>query len=313
MIDFATLTLISDMLVRATPLILAGLAVAFAFQAGVLNIGAEGQLLIGAASATSVALALTPLLGRLVLPIALIVGAIAGGLWALIAAELRRRFRVLEVISTIMLNFVAIFLVGFLVRGPLQEPTHIYPQTVELNPEARLPILIPGTRLHAGFAIAVICCIAGWWILRRTAAGFRLRIIGANPSAGRVAGRIDVEKTARNIFLVSGALAGLAGAIEVHGVTFALYENLSPGYGYTAIAVALLADLNPLLVLVTGVFFGALETLASALQRDVGIPATLVSVIEALVVLIVLAIQRLRSGRTTVIRKAAAYAAVSET
>lgn len=313
MIDFATLTLISDMLVRATPLILAGLAVAFAFQAGVLNIGAEGQLLIGAAAATSVALTLTPLIGRLVVVVALAAGAIAGGLWALIAAELRRRFRVLEVISTIMLNFVAIFFVGFLVRGPLQEPTHIYPQTLELPTEARLPLLVPGTRLHAGFAIAVIACITGWWILRQTAAGFRLRIVGANPDAGTVAGRVDVDKTARNVFLVSGALAGLAGAIEIHGVTFALYENLSPGYGYTAIAVALLAALNPLLVLITGVFFGALETLASALQRDFGIPATLVSVIEALIVLIVLAIQRLRSGRTILIRKFAAHPAAHET
>jgi ABC-type uncharacterized transport system permease subunit len=297
MIDLATLTLVSDMLVRATPLILAGLAVAFAFQAGVLNIGAEGQLLIGAASATAIALAATPLLGRAVILFSLTGGAAAGALWALIAAELRRRYQVLEVISTIMLNFVAIFLVGFLVRGPLQEPTHVYPQTLELPPQARLPLLIPGTRLHAGFAIAIITCITGWWILRHTAAGFRLRVVGANPDAARMAGRINIEKTARNVFLISGALAGLAGAIEIHGVTFALYENLSPGYGYTAIAVALLAALNPLLVLITGIFFGALETLASALQRDAGIPATLVSVLEAAIILLVLAVQSIRSRR----------------
>jgi len=121
-----------------------------------------------------------------------------------------------------------------------------------------------------------------------------------------MAGRINIEKTARNVFLISGALAGLAGAIEIHGVTFALYENLSPGYGYTAIAVALLAALNPLLVLITGIFFGALETLASALQRDAGIPATLVSVIEAGIILLVLAVQSIRSRR-------APQTAVSET
>ena len=298
MTDLATLALISDMLVRATPLILTGLAVAFAFQAGVLNIGAEGQFLVGAACATTTALFLEGVLGSGVIVISLVAGAAAGGVWALIAAELRMRFRVLEVISTIMLNFIAIYLIAYLVRGPLQEPTHIYPQTVELPSYARLPLIIPGTRLHAGFAIAVIAGVIGWWVLRHTAAGFRLRAAGMNPDAARMAGRINVERTTRNVFLVSGMLAGLAGALEVHGVTFALYENLSPGYGYTAIAVALLAALNPLLVVATGIFFGALETVASALQRDAGIPSTLVSVIEASIVLAVLAVQRVRSTRT---------------
>jgi len=296
--DLATLALISDMLVRATPLILTGLAVAFAFQAGVLNIGAEGQFLVGAACATTTALFLEGVLGSGVIVISLVAGAAAGGVWALIAAELRMRFRVLEVISTIMLNFIAIYLIAYLVRGPLQEPTHIYPQTVELPSYARLPLIISGTRLHAGFAIAVIAGVIGWWVLRHTAAGFRLRAAGMNPDAARMAGRINVERTTRNVFLVSGMLAGLAGALEVHGVTFALYENLSPGYGYTAIAVALLAALNPLLVVATGIFFGALETVASALQRDAGIPSTLVSVIEASIVLAVLAVQRVRSTRT---------------
>jgi simple sugar transport system permease protein len=282
------------MLVRATPLILTGLAVAFAFQAGVLNIGAEGQFLVGAACATTIALFFNKAIGPSVILFSLAAGSAAGALWALIAAELRMRFRVLEVISTIMLNFIAIYLIAYLVRGPLQEPTHIYPQTAELPPVARLPLIIPGTRLHAGFAIAVIAGIAGWWILRHTAAGFRLRAAGMNPDAARMAGRINVERTTRNVFLASGSLAGLAGALEVHGVTFALYENLSPGYGYTAIAVALLAALNPLLVVVTGIFFGALETIASALQRDAGIPSTIVSVIEASIVLAVLAIQRVR-------------------
>jgi len=295
MSDLAGLTLLSDVLVRATPLILTGLAVAIAFQAGVLNIGAEGQLLIGATCAIAITLLLGPIMGRGVIAVALIGGALAGSAWAAIAAELRQRFHVLEVISTIMLNFVAVYVVSFLVRGPLQEPAHIYPQTQTLPAYSHLPIVLPGTRVHGGVLIAVFACMAAWWILQRTATGFRIRAVGKNPHAARIAGRIDVDRVTRNVFLASGALAGLAGAIEVLGVTFALYENLSPGYGYTAIAVALLAGLNPLWVIVSGLFFGALEVGANTLQRDAGIPTTLVLVIEALIILGVLALERLRN------------------
>lgn len=297
MSDFATLTLLSDVLVRATPLILTGLAVAIAFQAGVLNIGAEGQLLIGATCSVAVTLFLGPMLGRGVTIIALICGSAAGAGWAGIAAMLRRHFHVLEVISTIMLNFVAAYVISFLIRGPLQEPTHTYPQTQTIQAYSRLPIVLPDTRLHIGVLIAIFAGIAGWWILARTAVGFRVRVAGKNPLAALIAGRMDVDRVTQNAFLVSGALAGLAGAIEIHGVTFALYENLSPGYGYTAIAVALLAGLNPIWVIFSGLFFGALEVGANALQRDAGVPTTLVLVIEALIILGMLTIERLRSFR----------------
>lgn len=292
--DLAALSLIGDMLVRATPLILAGLAVALAFQAGILNIGAEGQLLIGATVSAAVSLKLGSLFGPGITIISLLAGSAGGAIWAGIAAELRNRFQVLEVISTLLLNFVALYLVSMLVRGPLQEPTHIYPQTSSLPSYSRLPLILPGTRLHVGFVIAVIAGLIAWWILRNTAAGFRLRLIGANSNAARVAGMVNVKKGIRNVFLVSGALAGVAGAIEVHGVTFALYDNISPGYGYTAIAVALLAGLNPLWVVASGMLFGALESGATALQRDTGIPATVVSVIEALIILAVLGVERIR-------------------
>jgi ABC-type uncharacterized transport system permease subunit len=204
---------------------------------------------------------------------------------------------VLEVISTIMLNFVALHTVGFLVRGPLQEPLGIYPQSDTLPRLAQLPRLIPNTRLHWGVVVAVAAAALLWWVLRYTAAGFRLRASGANPNAARSAGLIDVGRVTATAFLMSGALAGLAGAVELSGVTFALYENISPGYGYTAIAVALLAQLNPLAVVGTGLFFGALEAGASAMQRDAGVPAAFVSVVEAVIVLAVIAFDRLRSGR----------------
>jgi simple sugar transport system permease protein len=290
--------LTSATLVRATPLVLCGLAVALAFRAGVLNIGAEGQLLVGAAAAAALAVARGERAGSGTLVAALAAGALAGALWAGIAAFLRRRFRVLEVISTIMLNFVAGYLVAYLVRGPLQEPLRIYPQTVSIAPAARLAPLIPGTRLHWGVLLAVTASVVLWWLLRSTAAGFRVRAAGAGPSAATVAGQIDVGRVTARAFLASGALAGLAGAVEVLGVTYALYENLSPGYGYTAIAVALLARLHPLGVLASGTLFGALEAGAAAMQRDAGVPSVVVTAVEALLILIILAVTRPRPRST---------------
>lgn len=281
----AELALLADALVRSTPLILAGLAVAVAFRGGVFNIGAEGQLLMGAVAYAAVALAWSDLLGKFTVIVAMLAGAMAGALWAGVAAFLRKRFHVLEIISTIMLNFIAIHFVSFLVRGPLQEPTHIYPQTESLQAVARLPQLIPGTRLHFGFIIALLLAAGLAWVFARTAAGFRVRAAGASPSAARIAGKIDVERTSMLVFLFSGALAGIAGAIEVGGVTFALYENLSPGYGYTAIAVALIAGLNPLGVVASGIFFGILETGAIALQREFAVPSSIASIVEAALIL----------------------------
>jgi ABC-type uncharacterized transport system permease subunit len=227
-------------------------------------------------------------LGGLTGPVELVAGAAAGAAWAGIAAALRRRFGVLEVISTLMLNFVALNAVGWLVRGPMQEPTHVYPQSASLGAAARLPALVPGSRLHVGFALALVCAAALWWTLRTTAAGFRVRAVGLNPFAAAVSGGVMVGRVETRVFLTSGALAGLAGAVEVTGVTYALYESLSPGYGYTAIAVALLARLHPLGVVGTGILFGALEAGASAMQRDAGVPSVLASVVEAAMILLAL-------------------------
>ena len=286
----------SATLVRATPLVLTGLSVAIAFRAGVFNIGAEGQLLAGAAAAAAVSLLPALAQSRWNPLVALVVGAAAGGLWAGIAALLRVRFHVLEVISTILLNFVALYLVGYLVRGPLQEPLRIYPQSGSIAAVARLPRILPASRLHVGFLIAVLVAAAAWWIVQFTAAGFRLRTIGANPDAARIAGEIDVARVATRVFVISGAIAGLAGAIEVTGVTFALYENISPGYGYTGIAVALLARLDAGGVIASGLLFGALEAGASAMQRDAGVPAVVVSIIEAIIVLGLIVAWPLHSG-----------------
>ena len=290
----STNAFLSATLVRATPLLLAGLGVALAFRAGIWNIGAEGQLLAGAAAATAVGLLPGDIPRIVLLPAVLTAGALAGTLWASVADVLRRRRAVLEVISTIMLNFVALHLVGVLVHGPLQEPLGIYPQSSAIAEAARLPRIIPGARLHAGFAIALLVAPLLWWWLRSTAAGFRLRAVGANPHAARIAGRIDVVRVAGMAFLASGALAGVAGAIEVSGVTFALYENLSAGYGYTAVVVALLGRLDPLAIVPSAILFGALESGALAMQREAGVPSVVVTAVEAVLVLAVLMSERWR-------------------
>lgn len=283
----------SGTLVRAIPLTIVGVGIAIAFRAGVFNIGGEGQLLLGAVAASVVGLAGSGALGPATIFVALLAACVAGAAWAAIAAVLRARYGVLEVISTIMLNFVAANLVSYLVRGPLQEPTRVYPQTETIDVVARLPRLWPETRLHAGILIAVAVGLGAWWFLTRTASGFRIRAAGASPRAALVTGRVDVKRVTLSALIASGALAGLAGGIEVSGVTYALYENISPGYGFSAIAVAILARLNPLAILGTALLFAALETGALGMQRDAGVPSVFASVLEALVILLVVAL----SGR----------------
>lgn len=294
----STYAVFSATLVRATPLLFVGLAVGIAFRAGVLNIGAEGQLLAGAAAAVAVGLAVGAWPSVVALPLALMAGATAGAAWAGIAAWLKLRLGVLEVISTLMLNFIATYVVSWAVRGPLQEPTHAYPQSVELARAVRLPLLITGHRVHLGFVLAVVLAVAAWWFLTQTAAGFRVRAVGAGLGAARSAGGINPARTSAVVFLASGALAGLGGASEATGVTFALYEGISPGYGYSAIAVALLARLHPLWIIASALLFGALEAGAAAMQRDANVPSVLASVVEAMIVLGVLAVNRTR-GRTS--------------
>ena len=242
-------TFTSITLVRSVPLILTGLAVALAFRAGVWNIGAEGQLYAGAIAAAGVGLVGVSLPGVILLPAVLLAAFAGGALWAVVPTLMRVRLGVGEVITTILMNFVGIYLAAWMVHGPMQESRGVFPQT---DPIA---------------------------------------------DAARISGRIDADRVLVMSFIASGAIAGLAGGVEVSGLTFALYEDLSPGWGYTAIAVALLAGLDPRGVIVTGLLFGALQAGAGAMQRDAGIPAAWVGVVEALVILAVLALDRVRRIR----------------
>lgn len=278
---------LSAFLPRAIPLILMGLGVGLAFRAGALNIGAEGQFYAGAIAATWVGLSLGGWPRGVAVPLVLAAGLTAGMLWTAVPVLLKIRFGVLEVISTLLLNFVAEALVSWMVLGPLQESKGIYPQSDLLPVSARLPQL-PGTRLHLGLALALTLALMLWYFHRHTLAGFQLRATGANPTAARVTGRVNTSRVFAISLAASGALAGLAGGVEVSGTTYALFQNLSPGYGFTAIAVALLARLDPLGTVLTGCLFGALAAGASAMQREAGVPAVLVTVVEAVIIIAVI-------------------------
>ncbi|MCU0621571.1 MAG: ABC transporter permease [Gemmatimonadales bacterium] len=277
----------SGTLVRAVPLALIALGFATAHRAGVLNIGGEGQFYAGAMAATWLGLALGGWPSALAIPAALGAALAAGALWIGVPVWLRARFGVLEVISTLLLNFVAEALVSWAVQGPLQESQRIYPQSDPLPDALHLPLL-GGTRLHAGVALALLLAVLLWWLFTRTRAGFALLATGVGPRAAAISGRIRVARVTAVALLLSGALAGLAGGTEVLGVSWALYPNLSPGYGFTAIAVALLARGHPLGILASAVLFGALEAGAGAMQREAGVPAEAVYVAEAVIVVTVL-------------------------
>jgi simple sugar transport system permease protein len=231
----------------------------------------------------------------------------AGAAWIVVPVILRLRFGVLEVISTLLLNFVAEALVSLMVQGPLQEPAGIYPQSAPIAESARLPLL-PGTRLHLGFLVAVVAAAGIWYLYRRTWWGLRLLALGEGPRAAKVSGRVNVRRMLTIALLVSGGLAGLAGGFEVSGVSYALYQNLSPGYGFTAIAVALLARGHPVSIVFAGILFGALEAGAGAMQRDAGIPAVAVLIVEAVIILVLLLGEV--ATRRAMLRQAAAEPAV---
>jgi simple sugar transport system permease protein len=270
-------------LLKAAPLLLTGLAVALSFRCGVWNIGAEGQLYGGALLATALATRLAPAdAGGWLAPLVLLAGAVGGGLFGAVAGWLRAARGVSEVISTILLNFVAIQLVAWAIQGPLQEGARAYPQSDPLPSGA----LLPGIgRLHLGLPLALVLAFAIHALLANTALGFRLRAVGLSAVAARFAG-LSPERLGTLALTLAGALAGLAGAGEIAGITGRLYDGLSPGTGYTAIAVALLARLEPLAVVPSAIFFGALASGAGAMQRDAGVPSVATQLVQGLVILL---------------------------
>jgi simple sugar transport system permease protein len=282
---------LSSTLLRAIPLIIVGSGIALAFRAGALNIGGEGQFYAGAIAATAIGVHLQGWPAPVAVVVVLGLAGVAGAAWAAIPAWLRVRYGVMEAISTLLLNFVAVALVSWMVTGPLQEARHAYPQSDPVASSVRLPLLF-GSRLHIGIIIAVVLAVGLAVVFARTRFGFALKAAGAGPRAAALIGRVNVDRVTALALLGSGGFAGLAGGVEVAGVSYALFQNLSPGYGFTAIAVALLARLDPLGVVIAGVLFGALESGAAAMQRDAGVPSVAVYVVEAVVIVVVLVADR---------------------
>lgn len=265
---------IEGTLLKSVPLLLTGLAVAIAFRAGVWNIGGEGQFIAGALAA----FVASPF-GAIV---AILASIIAGALWASIASLMRAWRNAPEVLTTILLNFIAIELLGYCVNGPLQEASGKYPQSEAVA--ASLPQI---GELHFGIALAVIAAIASWWMMFRTKEGLRLRATGFNPSAAHYAG-VNVNAQIARAMAISGGVAGLAGGVELLGVTHRLFERFAAGYGYSGIAVALLAQLHPLATIAAAAFFGALVTGAGELQRAANISSSVATLGQAIVILLLI-------------------------
>ncbi|HBV87283.1 ABC transporter permease [Desulfosporosinus sp.] len=282
---------ITETLVRAVPLLLVGLGIVISFRSGIINIGAEGQILAGAIGATAVATSLPDLPAVMLLPLVFLAGATCGGLWGGIAGWLKARLSVNEILSTVMLNQIALQIYLFLIRGPLIDPKEVsygtgVPQTALIPEHIWLSKLIPGTRIHSGLIFALLLAVLVYVFLWKTSSGYRMRAVGAGPEAARYAG-IRVEWYLVLAMALAGGMAGLAGVVEVAGVHHRSLEGLSAGYGFSGIVAALFGRLHPLGTIPASVLFGALLVGADMMQRAVNIPAAMIMVIQGLVVLFV--------------------------
>jgi len=264
---------------RATPLVFTGLAIAVAFRAKLWNIGAEAQLYAGAIM--TVLLGTGALGGPLVLPLSALAAMAAGALVLLGPVVLKVRFGVDEVVTTLLFNFIMILFVGYLLEGPLKDPMGMgWPKSAALIPEARLPRIVDGLRLHWGFGVALIAAVAVWFVQTRTTLGFEMRAVGANPAAARFAG-MPVRAVLLKTALISGGLAALGGWSEVAGVKGHLSADLSPGFGYTGIIVAMLAMLHPLGVVVAALFVAGVFVGSDAMSRAAQVPTYIADMLLA--------------------------------
>jgi len=285
---FGSVSGITDTLVKAAPLLLAGVGLVVAYKSSIWTIGAEGQLLMGALASVWLGLTLTDVPGYLLIPLIMVASFLAGAGLAMIAGVLKTKIGVNEIITTLMLNNIAYYFILYLVSGPMKTPEVGYNQTRIISPQAFLPILIADTRLHAGVLLAIVAAVFIYVLVERTSLGYKIKAVGYSPKAARYAG-ISIPQNILIVMFVSGGLAGLAGMGEVLGVHHLLMVDISPGYGYTAILVALLARLNPIATIASAFLFAGLLNGSVAMQRGAGVPSSLVQIIQALVVIFVLA------------------------
>ena len=270
-----------ETLTRATPLIFTGLAIAVAFRAKLWNIGAEAQLYAGAVATVVLGTGALPLPAPILIPLLMIAAVTAGALLLLGPAILKTRFGVDEVVTTLLLNFIMLLFVSMLLEGVLKDPMGLgWPQSQKLIAEARLPRIITGKRLHYGFVVAIVSAVVVWIIMKKTALGYEMRAVGHNPAAARFAG-IPVNLVLLKTAILSGGLAALAGFSEVAGLKGNLTLDLSPGFGYSGIVVAMLAMLNPLGVVAAAIFVAGIFVGADAMSRTAGVPSYIANVMVA--------------------------------
>lgn len=283
---FSDIYSINTTLIKTIPLIFAGLGVALAFRAGFFNVGAEGQLYLGGVGATIVGLHFHGLPTGLHISLGFMAAFLFGGLWAVIPGFLKIRHGVNEIITCLFMNFIGIITVTYLTTGVLLEAGAPAPMSPEIAPSAKLPIIIPNTDIHIGLVLSVALALVMSMVLKKTTMGYQIKFIGQNPGACRYAG-MNLVKSMIIITLVSGGLAGLAGASEIMGIRHRLYAHFSPGYGWDAIIIAFLTKSHPLGIVVASLFFGALRSGAGMMQRLTGVPVNVVFAIHGLVILFV--------------------------
>ncbi len=273
-------------LTKTAPLLLTSLGVLVALKAGQFNIGGEGQIYMGGLGSALVGLFVHGLPAWIHVPLALLGGFLLGAIWGLIPGYLKAARGLNEVITTLLLNYVALNLINYLVSNPLLEPGAPSPYSPLIEPTAQLPIILPQTQTHAGILIGVIAAIALWIVFGRSSLGYRIEAVGQNPIAARYAG-ISVERTIMFVMALAGGLAGLAGSGEVMGLKYRLFDRFSPGYGFDAIAIAFLSRGSVAGVVLTSLFFGALRGGANVMQRSADVPVTVVYAIQGLTVLFI--------------------------
>ena len=282
---------LTQSLVKATPLLLVGSGICIAFRANVVNIGGEGQIIAGALAGSSIPLAMPGLPGWVLIPLTCLGGFLAGSAWGFLPGILKARLRVNEILSTIMMNAIALQLMNLLLQGPLMDPEGIakgtfLAQSAQLPKSVWLPRLVPQTLLHAGLIVALVLAFVAYALLWKTTIGFKIRAVGLNPSASRYSG-INVPLYEDLALTLAGGFSGLAGSIEVIGVQHRLMEGLTSGYGFTGIVAALLGGLHPIGLIPASVVFGGLLVGADKMQRSVQVPSALVTAMLGLIVLFV--------------------------
>lgn len=281
---FGNASNIGETFVKATPLIFTGLAATFAYKCGVFNLGGEGQFIMGALISIWIGTTCKVVSGLPLLIISLTLGAVVGGIWGAIPGILKITRGLNEMITSIMLNYVAVLLMGYLYSSALREAN--LPQTAAVT--VKLGRFISGTRVHAGIVIAIVIAIAIYYFLFYTANGFRLRAVGLNQTASQFSG-LPVKKLIIISFIVSGAIAGLGGSVELHGTQFRLMNGFGQGYGFTGVAIALIGQLNPIGTVLVAYLFGVLRTGATMMQVGSGMPTAVVDIIQALIIVFAVA------------------------